>query len=325
MSSGEQLARYSAKWGSDFSLVQGAGGNTSLKVGDRMLVKASGFRLAEADQRRIFVDVARDDGLEMLNGAPAPVDSSGLRASIETSLHAVLPQPVIAHFHMIALLAVAVRVDADAVLTDKLAGLRWGFVPYIQPGVGVARAVADLLEERRELDIVVLGNHGIVFCGDTFEQVDASLAEVRRRLNSPARPVSPPDLERLAKLAADLRLEPARVTAAHGAALDAAALEFATAGTLYPDHVVFLGRGAAALKDGQAPVAETLLSLVPGAGALLAPGLSDEAHEMAACLAGVARRIAIGAELRVLSRQEEDALTNWDAEIYRRSLAQPRN
>jgi hypothetical protein len=55
---------------------------------------------------------------------------------------------------------------------------------------------------------------------------------------------------------------------------------------------------------------------------MLTPGLADEAHEMAACLGEVVARVPAGAPLRVIGAAAENELIHWDAEIYRRSLAQ---
>ena len=55
------LRRLSAKVGSDPLLVQAAGGNTSIKQGDVMWIKASGTWLRDAAAKDIFVplDMAR--------------------------------------------------------------------------------------------------------------------------------------------------------------------------------------------------------------------------------------------------------------------------
>ena len=316
-----QLRDFSARWGSDFSLVQGTGGNTSFKSGGKLSIKASGFRLGDARERDVFVDVPHTAALAMVEGGAAYADEYGRRASIETSLHAVLPQPVVAHLHMIPLIAMAVRADAERVLADRLQTLDWAFVPYLKPGVAVAQAVRAIIVERGPLSVIVLANHGIVFAGDSFEAVDALIENVRRLVEVPPRFVKAEDDAYLAALAERLGLEPARVRLAHKSALDPVATRFAAAGSLYPDHVVFLGRGAAILSADSLPDAcESLLYLVPGKGVLLAPNLPDNAHEMAACLAEVVARIEPGATLNVLGREAEDELINWDAEIYRRSL-----
>ena len=73
-------------------------------------------------------------------------------------------------------------------------------------------------------------------------------------------------------------------------------------GSLYPDHVVFLGAGVAVLENGEPPddaiarIADERrppprLVLVPDAGALLPRGNNPSAPAMAGCLADVARAL----------------------------------
>lgn len=316
----EQLRDYSTRWGNDLHIVQGAGGNSSCKVADRLFVKASGMRLAEASDREIFVDVDLRDALAMADGAPSPTTAGPLRPSIETSLHAVMPHRFVAHFHSVDVLAFAVREDGEAALGSLLDGLRWGWIPYLKPGAAVACAVRALLARGR-VDIVVMGNHGVVIGGDSCEAIDSCLALIRKRVGVAVRG-GRPDTTRLYALAGRFDLEPARYEDAHLAACDPQNLAFATAGTLYPDHVVFLGRGTIAMGDGGPPAdAGSLLYLAPGAGALLPRGAPDEAHEMAACLGATVARIASGSRLHTLTAEQESELLLWDAETYRQSLA----
>ena len=51
------LRAVSARFGADPLLVQGPGGNTSVKAGEIMWIKASGTLLADAEARDIFVAV----------------------------------------------------------------------------------------------------------------------------------------------------------------------------------------------------------------------------------------------------------------------------
>jgi rhamnose utilization protein RhaD (predicted bifunctional aldolase and dehydrogenase) len=265
------------------------------------------------------VTLPLDAAQAMAEGAPAP--EGALRPSIETSLHAIVPAKIVAHLHMVDAIAYGVRDDAEAALTEALGGLGWAWVPYAKPGAGLAKAVVKAVAGRN-VEVVILGNHGILLCGESCEAVDRLIGEVRRRLAAPIRQTAA-DADRLAEIGERLGLEPARFAEAHLAATDPTNLRFATAGSLYPDHPVFLGRGAR-VQAHEAPLdatAETALHLVPGVGALLTRDLSDSAHQMAACLGLVTSRIAEQTEIHTLTREQEDELINWDAEIYRRGLA----
>ncbi|HEY3144787.1 MAG TPA: class II aldolase/adducin family protein, partial [Dongiaceae bacterium] len=97
----QSLREVSARVGRDINLVQGAGGNSSLKLGEVLWVKASGAWLMEAEQRDIFVPVDLPGALRALEQRtekmPAADPAAKLRPSIETSLHALLPHRVVLH------------------------------------------------------------------------------------------------------------------------------------------------------------------------------------------------------------------------------------
>lgn len=315
-----QLAAFSAKWGSDLHVVQGPGGNTSWKGDGRLVIKASGRRLSEANSRQIFVEVGLPEALAMAHGAAAPATSSGLRPSIETSFHAVLPHKFVMHTHPVDVIAFAARSDGKEALAPLLRRFRWGWVPYVKPGAAIALAVADMIG-REPLDVIVLGNHGLIIGGSSCAEIDDIFTSMRTCLRSEVRS-GPREEKRLAELADRLGLEPACHEDAHLAATDPLNLSYASAGTLYPDHVVFLGRGAVRLVDGKPPpAAASLLYLAPGAGVLLPAGAPPEAHELAACLGAVSARIAAGVNLNTLTKEQEDELLHWDAEAYRKSLS----
>ena len=116
----------------------------------------------------------------------------------------------------------------------------------------------------------------------------------------------------------------------HAIATDPVSLAAARRGSLYPDHVVFLGPGIieteraetaaeAARRTGR-PVAP--LVVVPGAGALLHNTATASARALARCLADVTCRLAIDDAIDPLSPADEAQLLNWDAEKYRQSLDQ---
>ncbi|RVG41156.1 class II aldolase, partial [Sinorhizobium meliloti] len=130
----EALLDLSARVGADPDLVQGAGGNTSIKEGGTLWIKASGLWLAHARRRDVMVPVALDPLLDALErDDPATekaqdfvvrdLNPSGLRPSIETTVHALMPQKVVVHVHCVETIATAVRADAAAIAGEKLQGI----------------------------------------------------------------------------------------------------------------------------------------------------------------------------------------------------------
>ena len=316
-----ELARYSAELGRDPEQVQAAGGNTSLKERGILWVKASGMWLADALARDVFVPVALDPVLEAVAADAAdPVtgavvaerNAHGLRPSIETTLHALLPHRVVVHTHSVRTIALAIREDGEARVAERLAGLRWAWVPYCKPGLPLTRRVAEALR-RGPADILVLGNHGLVVGGDDVPATAALIREVERRLDGPRRRLAP---DAVPPAPPAYRL-PAHALV-HTLAQDGQRVERACAGSLYPDHVIFLGPAATA---EAAPATPAKLLLRRDAGAFLTAGSEASADELALCLALVLERVPEDAPLRYLTAADEAELMNWDAEQYRQALA----
>ena len=108
-------------------------------------------------------------------------------------------------------------------------------------------------------------------------------------------------------------------------------MAFALGGSLYPDHVIFLGSKLGLLGEGQS--LDSLLRdnsssgsdapkmiIVPGKGILLSRDLTAGGEAMARCLAEVAARIPAGETVSYLSSDDEHELSNWEAEQYRQAL-----
>lgn len=329
----------SARVGADRMHVQGAGGNTSLKLdADSMLVKASGYLLKDAEHKDMFARVAFERVREALATAAADplrgsFDDAGLRPSIEATLHALLPHRVVLHTHSLAVLRAACLEDSRQLLHAALAGVPWAFVEYQRPGTPLALAVQRALVDRPDTCVLVLENHGVVVGADTPLAAEAVLDQVCARLNGPRRAVTQaPDLEALATLAQRHGLVLPSDPEVHGLALHPRHVALAQAGTLYPDHVVFLGPkvGVLSVDDAQPAPGEALtpgspmgpkLWLVPGSGALLARDLSAPALEMARCLADLVSLLPDAAVCRYLSAHDEAELLGMEEEKYRQALA----
>jgi rhamnose utilization protein RhaD (predicted bifunctional aldolase and dehydrogenase) len=317
------------------SLVQGAGGNTSLKCDGTLWVKASGTWLAEASERPIFLalDLAgvrrrlqageSDPASPEVRGGPP-----GLRPSVETTLHALMPQRVVIHVHSVNTIAHAVRADGKEILGQRLAGLRWAWICYARPGLPLTQAIiraGDLP------DILVLANHGLVVAAETIEDAMALLAEVERRVSVRPRVTPLPDRAALQRLAQGSRYRIIEDHAVRAIATDPANLELATGGALYPDHVVFLGRSPLAVIEPEAAgrwiaahqdsnALEARLLLIRGVGVLIREDAGAGAEAMARCLALVLPRIAPDAPIIYLGAAQEMELLGWDAEKHRQAL-----
>ena len=111
---------------------------------------------------------------------PQGESESLLRPSIETTLHTVIPAPVVIHTHCVATIATAMRADAAGATASRLGDLGAIHVPHVKPGLALAQAIRA--RRRPETRVVVLGSHGLIACGETCAGAEALLREVSRRL-----------------------------------------------------------------------------------------------------------------------------------------------
>ena len=323
----------SARIGADRLLIQGPGGNSSIKDGEELWVKASGQWLAEAEARPIFVPLAVsrlcDDYGELLAEAPFEAvvtarNPVGLKPSIETMLHAIMPHPVVVHAHAVNTMAVSVLADGESRAVERLSGLRWRWIPYHRPGAPLARAVGTALAEA-PADVLILQNHGLVIGAEDFARAEALLADVEHCLALPAREAPPEG----GAMAGDDGFEPHPLASLW--ARDAAAADVLTRFTLLPDQVVFLGgpmplwhpdetpSAAAARAEAATGISPAIL-MRPGQGAVAARGRTGATEAMIEGLIEVARRLPPGAEISALSIAHVAELAGWDAEQYRRNI-----
>jgi rhamnose utilization protein RhaD (predicted bifunctional aldolase and dehydrogenase) len=233
-----------------------------------------------------------------------------------------MPHPVVLHVHAVNTIAWSARADAPAELETRLVGLAWAWLPYCRPGLPLTQAVATA---GRPPDVLVLGNHGLVVGGRDCDAAEALMRDVERRLALPERPAPPADPDRLGAACRDTIYRPAEFAECHAIATDGHSRAVAAAGTLYPDHVVFLGPGARVLEGNEtvasvARCAAPAFLLVPGVGTVLRADLPPGAEPLLRCLGLVTVRLPAGAPITYLPATEEQALMTWDAERYRKSL-----
>jgi len=240
------LRELSARVGSDPLLVQANNGNTSIKLDGILWIKASGKCLARASQEELLVPV----GLAEAKGAvahgtriaPRHVSKNELRPSIETAMHALLPHRVVIHVHSINTIAWAVRLDGPDQLKARLDGLHWQWIPYAASGIPLAREIEKAVARAQKTDVFILGNHGLVVCGDDCVTAEQLLCEVERRLAISPRPFPKPDTNVLGMIARSSRWQFPDFGPLHALGTDEVALRILKGGVLYPCQAIFLGQ-----------------------------------------------------------------------------------
>ena len=305
----DDLNRHAAAIGRDLRLVQGAGGNLSGKDGDLVWVKASGTRLAEAQERPVFVGVdgprARVDVLhheDLRHVVVEVADERASRPSIETALHVLLPHRFVFHVHSVGAVAAGAQQDPHAVLDRLGAVAPVGWVPYAKPGIALARSVLAAQERIGATDeaVFLLGNHGLLTAADSADRAGALVEEAESVLRRNDRPLPDDDGSALAP----------------AGTLDAAATRLLTGGVLTPDSAVFLG----SRPFGAEPAQGSSLVVTAEGGVVVDGPLSADAREIGRGLVGVAQHADPSAPVRYLDEDEVAELVDWEAETWRRAM-----
>ncbi|HZJ57661.1 MAG TPA: class II aldolase/adducin family protein [Clostridia bacterium] len=192
----KELERISQDVGGHPDLVQGGGGNTSAKLGDRfMAVKASGYRLDQVteldgyvivDYQRVRdyykdVDRSRDVDFEresagfMKECVLKERNPKDLRPSIETGFHSFMDKYVIHTHSVYANILCCSKEGKDVAESIFGDGFKMLWVPYTDPGFELTIALNDSIRQYEKEkgytpNIVFMENHGlIVSAGDAEE------------------------------------------------------------------------------------------------------------------------------------------------------------
>jgi rhamnulose-1-phosphate aldolase/alcohol dehydrogenase len=182
----DQLVYQSRLIGADPSLVLWGGGNTSLKTVERdfrglecnvLRVKGSGTDM-KSIHRQGFPGVLMNPVLALFERdnmsdedmvdylSHCLIEPDAPRPSIETLLHAFIPQPSIVHSHADAILSITNTNHPATILADAF-GSSVVAVPYRRPGFLLSKEVALAAMNSPQAMGVVLQNHGLVTWGDT--------------------------------------------------------------------------------------------------------------------------------------------------------------
>jgi rhamnose utilization protein RhaD (predicted bifunctional aldolase and dehydrogenase) len=171
--------------GREPSLVLHGGGNTSVKfriknvVGEEqevLYVKGSGVDLAIIEPAGfVGLDLEPLRKLCRLSALPDEEMENQLKVhkirfsspdpSVEALLHAFLPSRYIDHTHADFILALSNQKNGEALLKDALQG-KVAILPYLTPGLTLARGALARFEQDPEVEAMVVAHHGIFTFGE---------------------------------------------------------------------------------------------------------------------------------------------------------------
>jgi rhamnose utilization protein RhaD (predicted bifunctional aldolase and dehydrogenase) len=302
----KELSKHAATIGADISYVQGPGGNVSVKQNGVLWIKASGTRMSTALESNIFVGldmveaarIAMLDNSSKMMEAVLPGGTLGLRPSIETAMHAIIPARVVTHIHSVGAVAVGILEDPSWAIEEVSEIIPIARVPYIRPGAPLARAIQKVLEPHHKG--ILLGNHGLTVWGETFTETEALIKQIEKVWRKGKSDIFPDSSDN---------------SVGHCEPFWAKALE---GGILIPDEAVLLGArafGSFKKKSNEKIIFDENCIGRPD------QFLSDDARDIARMLISVGQHVDANATLTYLSDAEVAELLNWDMEKFRQEMS----
>ncbi|MFA5239993.1 MAG: class II aldolase/adducin family protein [Phycisphaerae bacterium] len=213
------LIRISNITGKDPALIQGGGGNTSVKTpnGKFLFIKASGTGLKSMNARAGWcklrlapvLAIMKDKSIAKLGTQPREAKivkrlllactekaSPASRPSVEAHLHAMLDNRCVIHLHPVAVLSFTCAKTGKAELKKLFENFEFRisnfeftlpplWIPYAHPGFALASQIAKLLADYqnrfgRKPSILFLQKHGLIVSADN---PDAALKLLRIIIN----------------------------------------------------------------------------------------------------------------------------------------------
>ncbi len=201
----KDLIEISRAYGRNKDYVIAGGGNTSFKDDDHLWIKASGINLGNIEESGFCVldrqklnaipemefsndSVKREEEVKnaLLNSRVDP--SSGLRPSVETSLHNLFQYRYVVHTHSTLVNGLMCSNQAEE-KTKALFGEEVLYIPYSDPGFVLFKTIAEEIRQyhekmHRDPHIVLIQNHGIFVAADTMDEINQWYAEVKDTLQN---------------------------------------------------------------------------------------------------------------------------------------------
>ena len=327
----EELKAISFKMGNDKTLIQGPGGNTSLKEGNILFIKASGKKLSEAKKENIFVPINLEEIRDKFNNHRSqdelkinPIDNIYLKPSIETIFHAIMPHKIVLHSHSIEVIANTILPNIRERLIPILKDYLWDYIPYARPGIPLAKLIQSSLNKRRS-DVLILGNHGLIVGGNSIKETELLQKDIIDKLKLKRREFSFSkfnELDKLAKKIKGAKLPSNNII--NSLAIDPWSFKLAQRNPAYPDHVVFCGKNPPIIESQNIEYIDNLQEqpyiIIPKIGILVLTENSFVLEAMLEAQAEIFLRLNPSSKIKLLSNNQCEELISWEEEKYRKKL-----
>lgn len=197
----KDLIRLSNEYGADTRYVVKGGGNTSLKDGNTMFVKASGYplstikengfvkmdlsKLASMWLKEYPVDESEREEVVLQDLMDARETGETLRPSVEALLHSLIPFRFVVHLHPAIVNGLTCSVSGKDGAKQYFHDALW--IDIVNPGFILAKKVKEKMEEyEKEHEtapkVIFLQNHGLFVASDSASGIDEIYEHIMKTL-----------------------------------------------------------------------------------------------------------------------------------------------
>jgi len=148
--------------GNNIELVQGKGGNISIKTGDYVIIKPSGFRIKDLKNLNKISVIGLDD-FELKD---LLVTGNLLKPSLEFKFHTLFDKYVL-HTHPVYLVLLLSLVNSELILKDIYKNFDYDYIGYTEPGEKLYEKINNTKNIR---NIVFLERHGLIVSSDSGKE-----------------------------------------------------------------------------------------------------------------------------------------------------------
>lgn len=345
------LAAFSAmskEAGSRADYVQGGGGNTSVKLGEYMAIKASGFCLSDITPDNAYA-LINLGGLQKFYGENSPetlsdVEKEGaacakentvvldgmnpLRPSVEAGFHSILKK-FVCHTHSVYANLCCCSLEMNEIAEKAFAGAAysWGSVPYTDPGANLTFAIKNEIARVKEKTgtepaVILMQNHGIIVHGDNESEVLEIHSDANERLAKAFSLTGSSFPKVTVKALADGIFEADVPYMTDVLKSGKYSVKTLLESPLYPDQMVFL---IGSLFENKAELSDDECSVDSRSGKLTLKMNEKKALTITETITAVlfiSENIAkSGYSLSSMGEAAKNFIANWESEKYRKSLA----
>ena len=330
-------------------LVQGGGGNTSVKLDDELMaVKASGYKLSQITTREGFavvnyknikdyysrvdlssgIDYEKDSVEFVKNNVVEMEGLKKLRPSVEAGFHSILKKYVI-HTHSVYANILCCAEEGRELVEKIFAGKSYAclWVPYINPGFSLTLKIKEgieqcIKEKNRFPEVIFMENHGLVVSSDDCSKCVELHTEVNSLIKSYLKLGD--DFPEIVLEKVDEGTYRSKTRYLAEFFKDSPiTVEYFDEVALYPDQLVYLNDSICI--NGM----DNKLNINTQTGEVIYKAGYQEAltieETLVAYLYVIQKINACGLKIKTMSAAGKNFINNWESEKYRKSLLKSQN